>query len=235
MEKNLKTALQKAYDLMYRQFGYQDWWPGDTDFEICIGAILTQNTAWSNVEKAIENLKRQGALDPYVIHKMPISELANLIRPAGYFNIKAKRVKNFVNVLVEKYNGSIALLLEGTRDTVRKRLLAINGIGKETADSMMLYAGQHLSFVVDAYTKRIFSRHNWCRPDAEYDEIKALCENSLNKDVSKNLLNYWRDYHAQLVMVGKNYCRKSNPKCECCPLNPLLTDVNVGQLKNKKL
>lgn len=222
MNKNLKTALLKAYDLMYRRFGYQDWWPGDTDFEICIGAILTQNTAWSNVEKAIQNIKNQNALDPFIIYKMPLPELANLIKPAGYFNIKAKRLKNFVQTLVEQHNGKVNLLLKGSKDEVRKRLLNINGVGRETADSMMLYAGEHLTFVVDAYTKRIFSRHNWSSLESDYDDVKKICEDSLFEKSSENLLDFWRDYHAQLVMVGKNYCKKSKPNCELCPLNSLL-------------
>ncbi|MGC8744949.1 MAG: endonuclease III domain-containing protein [Verrucomicrobiia bacterium] len=222
MNINLKTALRKAYDLMYRRFGYKDWWPGDTDFEICIGAILTQNTAWSNVEKAIQNIKNQNALDPFIIYKMPMTELASLIKPAGYFNIKAKRLKNFVQTLVEQHNGKVNLLLKGPKDEVRKRLLNINGVGRETADSMMLYAGEHLTFVVDAYTKRIFSRHNWCSLESDYDDVKKLCEESLFQKNIENLLDYWRDYHAQLVMVGKNYCKKSKPDCQLCPLYPLL-------------
>lgn len=220
--EQIKRKLKRAYLLMRERFGYQDWWPGDSDFEICIGAILTQNTAWSNVEKAINNIKSANLLDPEKLYSLPLNQLARLIRPAGYFNVKARRLRNFLEVLVNDYNGSVQKMLSGEKDIIRERLLKINGIGKETADSMMLYAGTHLSFVIDAYTKRIFSRHGWSEKDCEYDELKQLCENSLNDKPPGELLDYWRDYHAQLVMVGKNYCKTRNPECNECPLYELL-------------
>ncbi|MCX7871878.1 MAG: endonuclease III domain-containing protein [Verrucomicrobiae bacterium] len=222
MDRRLQRELKEAYCLSFERFGHQNWWPGETDFEICVGAILTQNTAWTNVEKAIQNLKNAGLLSPQRLYKLTLEEIAIHIKPSGYFNIKAKRLKNFINTLVEKFEGNVQKLLEGERTEVRHRLLAINGIGKETSDSMMLYAGHHLIFVVDAYTRRIFSRHEWCSEDADYDEVQAICENNLNDADVKDILDYWQDYHAQLVMIGKNFCKNRNPKCDLCPLKSLL-------------
>jgi len=225
MSKRLKRELAEAYRLSFERFGHQHWWPGETDFEVCVGAILTQNTAWTNVEKAINNLKQSNLLNPKSLYELPVETLATFIRPAGYFNIKARRLKNFIKTLYEQYHGDVQALLKGERMEVRNRLLSINGIGKETADSMMLYAGQHLIFVVDAYTRRIFSRHGWCNEDDDYDEIQAICEENIRN--SGNILDYWRDYHAQIVMLGKNYCKNRNPQCEVCPLKPLLKTEKI--------
>jgi endonuclease-3 related protein len=236
--------LRLAYELMYRHFGHQDWWPGETPFEVAVGAILTQNTAWTNVEKALANLKRAGVLEPQALFALPESELADLIRPAGYFNVKARRLRNFLRVLVGDFGASLDRLLAGNTSTVRARLLAINGIGRETADSILLYAGTHHSFVIDAYTRRIFERHGWWRdaartqratPHAQrakpaakgntpetYESLKHLCETSLNHQPAAGRLDYWRDFHAQLVMVGKDFCRPREPRCGECPLKGLL-------------
>lgn len=235
---------------MYGHYGHLGWWPGETPFEVAVGAMLTQNTAWTNVEKAIANLKRAGVLAPRALFALPEPELAKLIRPAGYFNLKARRLRNFLRVLVEDYAASLDRLLAGDTPTVRARLLAINGIGRETADSMLLYAGTHHSFVIDAYTKRIFERHGWWRErvkakrstinvprptsvakgntPATYESLKALCEASLNHLPPADRLAYWRDYHAQLVMVGKDYCRPREPRCAGCPLQPLLAGDGCG-------
>jgi len=207
---------------MHAHFGHQQWWPGETPFEVCVGAILTQNTSWTNVERAIANLKFAGVLDAKQMSALPETGLAQLLRPAGYFNVKAHRLRSFLRVLVEQFNGELARLFAGSPETVRARLLDINGIGPETADSLLLYAGGHHSFVVDAYTKRIFSRHRWCSADADYDEVKVLCESALNEKPRSKQLDYWQDYHAQLVMVGKHFCRKGEPRCGDCPLRPLL-------------
>ncbi len=214
--------LRRAYTLMRRRHGHLGWWPGDTPFEICIGAILTQNTAWTNVDRAIANLKQANVLEPRSLLELSESELAQLIRPAGYFNVKARRLIPFLNVLVREFDSQIEQLLCGSTRTVRHTLLDIHGIGPETADCMLLYAGGHLSFVIDTYTRRIFSRHGWCPPDASYDELKALCESSLSHKPGRQLLDYWQDYHAQLVQVGKDYCRPKNPRCTECPLQCLL-------------
>ena len=201
---------------------------GDTPFEVCIGAILTQNTAWTNVERAIANLKRADVLDPHRLLALAAADLAQLIRPAGYFNVKARRLRAFVEILVREFHGDLAALMRGDTGTVRERLLAIHGIGPETADSMLLYAGEHSSFVIDAYTRRIFSRHGWCAPDASYDELKALCETALAPTPRAGRLDYWQDYHAQLVQTAKDFCRAKNPRCAGCPLQSLLP--NSGPL-----
>ena len=218
----MKRELRKAYRLMRKQFGHRKWWPGDTPFEICVGAILTQNTSWKNVEIAITNLKAAKAITARKIYALSHDELAQLIRPAGYFNLKAKRLRNFVDTLVEQHGASIKRLFKGETSIVRDRLLAINGVGPETADSMLLYAGNHNSFVIDAYTKRIFSRHKWCDENADYDDLKNLCSESLNQKPGTAKLDYWQDYHAQLVGVGNRYCKTRNPLCNECPLKPLL-------------
>jgi len=258
---NLSAQLRRAYTLMYKRFGHQKWWPGDTPFEICVGAILVQNTSWTNVERAIANLKSADVLEPAKLFALPPPQLAQLIRPAGYFNVKAQRLRSFLRVLVEEFAGDLKKLFAGETPIVRERLLAIHGIGPETADSLLLYVGNHHSFVIDAYTKRIFERHQWCeagrarhsvraagcqpksgphkmtRPISSlpspprspkrtdpfsYDALKSLCESALNQKRGPAQLDYWQDYHAQLVMVGKYFCRPREARCEKCPLRPLL-------------
>ena len=225
--------LRRAYDLMRQAHGHQHWWPGDTPFEICVGAILTQNTAWTNVEKAIANLKGAKVLSPRKMYSLPVAELAELIRPAGYYNMKANRLRCFLSVLLGVFGGSLKRMFTGTTAEVRERLLAINGIGPETADSMLLYAGDHPSFVIDAYTKRVFQRHNWWRGKGEqakakahtadeYDPLQRLCESALSQRKGDERLDYWQDYHAQLVVIGKDFCKTNNPDCEGCPLKVLL-------------
>ncbi len=217
-----RAALRRAYTLMRRHFGHQQWWPGETPFEVCVGAILTQNTNWGNVERAIANLRTAGVLEPVKLYGLPESELAQLIRPAGYFNVKARRLRSFLRVLVEECGGELDRLFAGETSSVRARLLALNGIGPETADSMLLYAGGHHSFVIDAYTHRVFQRHGWSRGPADYHGLKTLCEEGLNHRPRSARLDYWQDYHAQLVMVGKHYCRPGEPACASCPLKSLL-------------
>lgn len=207
---------------MRRRFGHQQWWPGETPFEVCVGAILTQNTNWTNVERAIANLRSAGVLEPRRLLELPVAELARLLRPAGYFNVKARRLRAFLAVLVRDFGGQLEGLLGGPLPVARARLLAIPGIGPETADSMLLYAGGQPSFVVDAYTRRIFARHGWCHAEADYDELQHLCESGLNHLPTSRRLDYWQDYHAQLVQVGKQYCRPRLPRCADCPLKPLL-------------
>jgi endonuclease-3 related protein len=214
--------LRQAYRLMHRAHGHLQWWPADSPFEICVGAILTQNTSWENVMLAITNLKAARVLTPKKIHALTHSKLAQLIRPSGYFNIKAKRLRNFVDIVVEQHGASLKRFFKGDAATVRERLLAINGIGPETADSMLLYAGGHQSFVIDAYTKRIFERHDWCDANDGYDALQTLCTNSLSQKRGADKLDYWRDYHAQLVVIGNRYCKPRNPNCDDCPLKTLL-------------
>ena len=226
ISKNTKTNLRRAYTLMRARAGHLHWWPGETPFEVCVGAILTQNTTWTNVERAIANLKAARVLEPEKMFALPEARLAELIRPAGYFNVKARRLRSFLRVLVGEFGGELRKLFAGETSVVRERLLAVNGIGPETADCMLLYAGGQRSFVIDAYTKRIFQRHRWCGADLVYDELKLLCESALNQKTGAAQLDYWQDYHAQLVMVGKHFCRPREPRCDECPLKPLLPRNN---------
>src|ERR1035438_9754850 len=195
-------ALRRAYRLTRAHFGHLHWWPGETPFEVCVGAILTQNTSWSNVERAIANLRAARVLEPKKLFALHESELAALIRPAGYFNVKARRLRSFLRVLVEEFGGDLEKLFAGKTSVVRERLLTIHGIGPETADSMLLYAGGHHSFVIDAYTKRIFQRHGWMEKsgnrkaesgtnhEAGYNELKLLCESVLNQKSGAARLDY---------------------------------------------
>jgi endonuclease-3 related protein len=207
---------------MRRRFGHQHWWPGETPFEVCVGAILVQNTNWTNVERAIAGLKRAGLLEPRTLLTLPQTRLAELLRPTGYFNVKARRLRSFLAVLVREHDGRLDGLLGGPLPAARARLLAIPGIGPETADSMLLYAGGQPSFVVDAYTRRIFARHGWGAENADYHELQAVCVTALSHRPPAGRLDYWGDYHAQLVAVGKDFCRPREPRCEQCPLRPLL-------------
>ena len=214
--------MRRAYRLMRAHFGHQHWWPGETAFEVCVGAILTQNTSWSNVERAIANLKAARVLEARKLFALEESKLATLLRPAGYFNVKARRLRSFLRVLVEEYDGDLGRLFAGETAVVRERLLAINGVGPETADSMLLYAGGHHRFVIDAYTKRIFQRHGWSSAEAGYEDLQRLCESALDQKPRSERLDYWQDYHAQLVNVGKDFCRTRQPRCAECPLKLLL-------------
>ncbi|MBI4710531.1 MAG: endonuclease III domain-containing protein [Nitrospirae bacterium] len=209
---NHKKNLTGIYNTLYRAFGPQHWWPGDTPFEIAVGAILTQNTNWGNVEKAINNIKKHKALHAKKLHEMPHKDLALLIKPAGYFNVKAKRLKHFLAFLANHYNGSIEQMKSEDAHQLRHQLLEVNGIGPETADSILLYALDKPVFVVDAYTKRVLSRHEIISEKATYHEIQDLFHNNLPQDIK-----LFNEYHALFVMVGKDYC-KPKPKCEKCPL-----------------
>jgi endonuclease-3 related protein len=206
-------TLKTIYEKLYAFYGPQYWWPGDTPFEITVGAILTQNTNWANVEKAIDNLKVHHVLNARALHKLPFQTLAALVRPSGYYNIKAKRIRAFLNFLVEKYGGSLGRMKNDETRTLRKKLLAINGIGPETADSILLYALKKPVFVIDAYTRRIISRHDILDANVRYDEYQDFFHCELDQDV-----HLFNEYHALLVRVGKEYCR-SQPRCERCPLS----------------
>lgn len=207
------SNLRKIYHKLYQTFGPQHWWPGKTPLEIAIGAILTQNTNWGNVEKAIDNLKKQNALSARVIHKMPVRLLSELIRPTGYFNIKAKRLKSFIDFLMNDYHGSMKKMKNEDLYLLREKLLSINGIGPETADSIILYALKKPVFVIDAYTKRVISRHGIMNHEKSYDEFQELFYSALEKDVK-----LFNEYHALFVRIGKTFCKKKKPLCELCPL-----------------
>ncbi len=211
-KKRAQEDIKRYFDLLFDRFGTQSWWPAKSRFEVIVGAILTQNTNWTNVEKAISRLKEAGCLTPSAIHQTEAGTLAEHIRPAGYFNIKANRLKHFTNHLFKNHGGSLTKML-AAKDGLRDELLSINGIGPETADSIMLYAGGHPEFVVDAYTKRIFSRHGFIGEDASYDETKAVFTTALPGDAA-----LFNEYHALIVRVAKDHCTKKDPECAGCPL-----------------
>tara|TARA_Y100000294_G_C8485290_1_gene308472 strand:+ start:264 stop:977 length:714 start_codon:yes stop_codon:yes gene_type:complete len=222
--------LKKIYKKLYSHFGPQYWWPvtksGDIPryhknislndkqkLEICFGAILTQNTNWKNVEKAITQLNKNNSININKIIKINNKKLANIIRSSGYHNQKAKKLKNFCSFLLNNYNGKINGFFSNEIEILRNELLSINGIGPETADSIILYAAKKPIFVIDAYTKRIYSRIFNIEKELKYDELQNIFMENLDKD--EKLFN---EYHALLVELGKNYC-KTKPLCEKCPIN----------------
>lgn len=243
LDERMQAHLLSIYHTLHDYFGHRSWWPADTPFEVCVGAILTQNTSWKNVVKAIDNLKSSNAMDCSTIYAMSHDELASIIRPAGYFNVKAKRLKNFISLIHEKYDGSLDKLFQtaipptstsatsfekriGDTDhggghcvfhkagihQLRHELLAVNGVGRETADSMILYATGLPIFVVDLYTIRLLSRHGIIHEKMVYDDVQVLFHNNLDHET-----DLFRDFHAQIVAVGNRFCSRK-PKCEECPL-----------------
>lgn len=198
---------------MRQHFGPRHWWPAETPFEVCIGAILTQNTAWTNVTRAIANLKGAGVFSVEGIASIEEPRLAELIRPSGYFNQKARRLKGFISWLEGQHDGQLKALFRTRLPKLREELLALNGIGPETADSILLYAAGKTTFVVDAYTRRVFSQHCLISADATYEEMKEWFESHLPRRLA-----LFNDYHAQIVAVGSQYCRKRSPGCRDCPL-----------------
>lgn len=211
------TPLRLYYHTLYESLGPQSWWPAKTPFEVIVGAILTQNTNWTNVERAIANLRREHLLTPRAMERVSPAHLASLIRSSGYFRQKAKKLKAFVRFLRDEYSGSLKRMFQTPTAELRKKLLGVHGIGPETADSILLYAGDKAIFVVDAYTKRILSRHRWVGDNATYEEMRTLIESHLPRDVSR-----YNEFHALLVNVGKNWCRPRDPRCSECPLGPFL-------------
>ncbi len=207
-----RVDLLEIYNVLQNRFGHRNWWPGDSKLEIILGAILTQNTNWKNVEKALQNLKSKRVLSYKALSKLPQEELAELIRPSGYYNQKAIKIKNFLRFLHKEYKGSLTKMFQEPTESLRPKLLAIKGIGPETADSILLYAGDHLSFVIDLYTYRVMTRHHWAEEEIDYHGLQELFEDAIPKE-----LNLYQDFHAQIVAVGHNYCRKT-PKCDACPL-----------------
>ena len=208
----MKILLLNIYRKLYKTYGPMHWWPGETPFEVMVGAILTQNTSWKNVEKAIQNLKERKVLHVRGIHQLKSSQLASLIKSSGYFRIKADRLKAFVNFLIEDYDGELKRLMKEGVEPLRQKLLDVKGIGPETADSILLYGLKKPIFVVDAYTKRILSRHGIISEKASYDEVQRLFMNHLPPD--GRLFN---EYHALLVHLAKTLCKKT-PRCDICPL-----------------
>jgi len=209
----MARRLGLVYQKLYSFFGSQHWWPADTPFEVMIGAILTQNTNWLNVEKAISNLKKHKLLQPHRLYKLSHKRLTELIRPAGYYNIKAKRLKSFLKFFIEHYDGNVKTMSCIPISSLRQQLLSVNGIGPETADSILLYALNRPVFVVDAYTKRILLRHRFTGEDASYDKTQNLFMKNLKSGVK-----LFNEYHALLVKLGKEFCLKNKPRCDICPL-----------------
>lgn len=239
----IHAQLRAYYRTLYRAWGPQHWWPARTPFEVIAGAYLTQNTAWRNVEKALQNLRGAGVLSMTGIRRIPRSRLEQLIRPAGYYRQKAARLKRFVEFVDRQYGGSLARMFSRSTAELRRQLLELDGVGPETADSILLYAGNHPIFVVDAYTRRILHRHGVLPANAPYDEIRQLFESALGTENSKlasafhefahppspisqaprsSVAQVYNDMHGLIVNVGKHYCAKKAPRCEQCPLQSFL-------------
>ncbi len=220
--------LPAVYRDLRRAFGHQHWWPGRTPFEIMVGAILTQNTAWTNVEKAIRNLRKAGVLNARAMVLLSRQRLAALIRPSGYFNVKSARLQHFARYLRARYGGSIARMKRQKAGALRDELLRVNGIGPETADSILLYALEKPVFVIDAYTKRVFSRHGLEAlplPISKSGLASAdyhLWQAAFTRNLPSKAVALFNDYHAQIVLLAKKYCKASIPLCELCPLNKYL-------------
>ena len=216
-QPSVAPAIHSYFDALFTAHGPQHWWPGRTRFEIIVGAILTQNTSWTNVERAIGNLRSARLLSPQAIREVPSSRLASLLRPSGYFRQKTKSLKAFVKFLYQAHAGSLDRLFNTPTTLAREQLLAVRGIGPETADSILLYAGKHPAFVVDAYTRRILERHHLAHGNSSYDEIRNLFEASLPADPK-----IFNEFHALIVHAGKNFCRPQNPRCSECSLSRFL-------------
>ena len=253
-QSNPAQEIRNYYTALSRAWGAQHWWPAETQFEVIVGAYLTQNTAWTNVERALANLHRANLLSVEGIRAVRLSRLQHLIRPSGYFRQKAARLKTFVAFLDDKYEGSFAKLFSQPTGKLREELLSLNGIGPETADSILLYAGNHPVFVVDAYTRRILDRHAIVPESTDYEEIRHLFQISLEPVTTElehgrsevqeplaagirgaahppsamstahrtALTQVYNEMHGLIVGVGKNYCRKTKPICEACPLQRFL-------------
>lgn len=241
-------TVRQIYRRLSRAWGPQNWWPADSPFEVVVGAILTQNTSWTNVEKALANLREAGVLSIAGMRGLTIPELEGLIRSSGYFRQKAARLKGFVEFVDANFGGSLKALLDQPAVLLREQLLGLKGIGPETADSILLYAGQHEVFVVDTYTRRVLERHAAIGPKATYEQIRKLVEDALDSETPAGnesdglserrpsahppsamseasrtaLAQIFNEMHGLFVQVGKHYCWKSNPGCEACPLGNLL-------------
>jgi endonuclease III related protein len=250
-----ESAIQEYFLALNLAWGPQHWWPAETRFEVIVGAYLTQNTAWTNVERALSNLRAAGLLNLKGIRSTKLTHLERLIRPSGYFRQKAKRLKTFVHFLDQKYGGSLDRMFSQRTETLRTELLDLKGVGPETADSILLYAGNHPVFVIDAYTRRILDRHNILAEKADYEEIRLLFQRSLTAIAGKSaraahghtslsevhgtshrpsamstrqrppLVQIYNEMHGLIVGVGKNFCRKSQPQCDGCPLQTFLPSV----------
>lgn len=244
--------IRAYYHALYSAWGHQHWWPARNRFEVIIGAYLTQNTSWKNVEIALRQLRAARKLYLTGIRAIPLYQLEALIRPAGYFRQKAARLKTFVAFLDQAYGGSLQRMFAQPTDKLRQELLALNGVGPETADSILLYAGQHPVFVVDAYSRRILERHGIADPNMSYEEVRILFEQSLSEVAEapatviqkletaipsfahppsamslarrSPLAQIYNDMHGLIVAAGKQYCLKAQPRCQHCPLRTFLPE-----------
>lgn len=248
---NSKAEVRKYFDTLYAAWGPQHWWPAESAFEVVAGAFLTQNTTWKNVEKALANLRSWNVLSLEGIRRLEICELEQLVRPAGYFRQKAARLKAFVAWLDTNYEGSLEQMFARPTEELRTELLMLNGVGPETADSILLYGGQHEVFVVDAYAKRILGRHGLISEEAKYEDVRALVESGLKLEPEEDngaalpvlpnptipeihkpsvmsesekseVARKFNEFHGLLVQVGKHHCLKAAPRCEGCPLERYL-------------
>jgi endonuclease-3 related protein len=249
-----EQQIRSYFQTLYGAWGHQHWWPAQSRFEVIAGAYLTQNTSWTNVERAMDGLRKARVLSIRGIRRTPLPKLGNLIRSSGYFRQKALRLKAFVRFLDERYGGSLARMFAQPTDKLRNELLALHGVGPETADSILLYAGNHPVFVVDAYTRRVLERHELIPAKASYEDIRQLFERALapvaEVSLGANLsgeqdaaagphgschppsrmstaartpaAQVFNEMHGLIVGVGKNYCKKSQPACEQCPLQKFL-------------
>lgn len=241
----LGGEIIEYYRALVSRYGPQNWWPGRSSFEVIVGAYLTQNTNWSNVEKALANLHHARLLSLTALRKVPLAELETLVRPSGYFRQKARNLKTFISFLDEHYSGSLSRMFAEPTEKLRNELLTLNGVGPETADSILLYAGNHPVFVVDAYTRRMLERHGIITSKTKYEEIRSLMEQALrnaNSDLlaadcatpnprhpvsrmssapRSELAQHYNELHALIVRVGNQHCR-TKAHCEGCPLEHLL-------------
>lgn len=242
-----EAALRRYYETLYAAYGPQHWWPAQSRFEVIVGAYLTQNTAWTNVERALQRLRSAGVLSLQEIRKIRRSRLERLIRPAGYFRQKAQRLKAFVAFVDRHYAGSLTRMFGQSTSEIRRQLLALHGVGPETADSILLYAGDHPVFVVDAYARRMLARHNVLPENADYEEVRELFQRSLagmpastmrwaknasmrpahapspvSRRKRSSRVQVYNEAHGLIVAIGKSYCLKKSPRCELCPLRQFL-------------
>ena len=241
----LRGEIPSYYTALLARYGPQNWWPARSRFEVIVGAYLTQNTNWSNVEKAMANLRRARRLSIKAMREMPLSELEALARPSGYFRQKARNLKTFIGFLDRQYSGLLTRMFAEPTEKLRAELLDLNGVGPETADSILLYAGNHPVFVVDAYTRRVLLRHGIIGEKTGYEEIRSLIEQAISSSAAESLVvkspisdprhpvsrissavrsalaQHYNELHALIVRVGNHYCR-TKPNCEGCPLQPFL-------------
>jgi endonuclease III related protein len=221
MARRFRSTLPDVYERLRGRFGPAGWWPADTPFEVALGAILVQNTSWTNVERVLAGLRARGLLSHRALHPLVVSDLAGLFRSSGTFNVKARRVRAFLDFLEAAYGGEIERMASSEPGALRAALLGVPGIGPETADCIVLYAAGHPSFVVDAYTRRVFGRLGVLRGGESYDAVQSLFASGLPVDAS-----LWGDFHGQIVRVAKEACR-TRPLCHACPLDDVCARVGV--------